>query len=126
MDAYNSFEIPFQYSDKDSYIRAIRENMIRKNGDIKRSAFRSNRGGVSVTRCNEELYDDAIGYMKTHFQGYMGIFQTKECDLAEIVQIHKPSPGHNIHHWELFGDENGNELTTMQISAIIETIEIAS
>ncbi|MBR1685404.1 MAG: hypothetical protein IJ708_09740 [Clostridia bacterium] len=126
MGAYSSFETPFQYSDQDNYIRAIRENMIRKNGDIKRSAFRSKRGGVSVTRSNDELYDEAIGYMKTHFQGYMGVFQTSVCDSAEIAQMHKPSPGHNAHHWELFGDEDGAELSTMQIAAIIVKIVIAS
>ena len=126
MDAYSSFETPFQYSEKDCYIRAIRENMIRKNGDIKRSAFISNRGGVSVTRSNDELYEEAMGYMKTHFHGYMGVFSTEICDFAEIVQKHKPSPGHNAHHWELFGDENGAELSTMQIAAIIEHIVIDS
>lgn len=125
MDAYSSFETPFQYSDNDSYIRAIRENMIRKNGDIKRSAFRSNRGGVSVTRCNDELYDEAMGYMKTHFSGYMGIFKTQVCDSAGIFQTHKPSPGHNAHHWELFGNEEREELSTMQIGSIIENIKIA-
>ena len=126
MDAYSSFETPFQYSDNDSYIRAIRENMIRKNGDVKRCAFRSNRGGVSVTRSSDGLFDEAMGYMKTHFQGYMGVFDVKICDMLEIIQKHKPSAGHNAHHWELYGDEDESELTTMQIAAIIENNEIAS
>ncbi|SEQ07278.1 hypothetical protein SAMN02910369_01130 [Lachnospiraceae bacterium NE2001] len=63
MDIYNSFEIPFQYSNDDKYIRAIRFNMIRRNGDIKISAFKSNRGGVSVTRSYDKHMKYATDYM---------------------------------------------------------------
>ena len=122
MDAYSSFEIPFQYSDQDCYIRAIGLNMIRRNGEIKDSAFKSKKGGVSVTRSNDDLFDYAIAYMKSHFDGVMASFMENVCPVAGIYEQHSPSPGHNHHHWELYGSAEKIELTDDQIDKIIDGI----
>ena len=119
MESYNSFEIPFQYSDCDQYIRAIRLNMIRRNGEIKDSAFKSKKGGVSVTRSNQNLFDYAIAYMKSHFDGVMASFAEDICPTSGIFEKPSPSPGHNIHHWELYGSSEETELTDEQIDKII-------
>ena len=126
MGTYNSFEIPFQYSNQDHYIRAIRLNMIRRNGEIKDSAFKSKKGGVSVTRSNDELFDYAISYMKSHFDGVMASFSARICSAADIYESHSPSPGHNLHHWELYGSTEGTELTDDQIDMIMDGIIITT
>ena len=120
MDTFSSFETPFQYSDNDEYIRAIRFNMIRKNGDIKISAFKSNRGGVSVTRCNNTVYEKAMAYMLSNFEGAMASFPVMICKENSIYEKHCPSPGHNLHHWELYGDPQSGELTLAQITALVK------
>ena len=120
MYTFNSFEQDFRYSEDDSYIRAVRFNMIRKNGDIKVSAFKSNHGGVSVTRTNEIVYEKAMAYMRSYFEGIMALFPVRTCADNDIFEIHSPSPGHNMHHWELFGDSQKNELTLKQIMAILQ------
>ena len=58
MAVYNSFEIPFDYSERDKYIRAVRFNLIRPNGEIKAGAFKSKKGGVSVTRSDDLLLNN--------------------------------------------------------------------
>ena len=120
MDTFSSFEFPFRYSDDDSYIRAIRFNMIRRNGEIKISAFKSNRGGVSVTRTNDAVYDKAMGYMMSNFEGTMAVFPVKVCKDYLIYEEHSPSHGHNFHHWKLYGDAAYNELSMIQIIALIK------
>ena len=124
MAMYNSFELPFQYSKNDTYIRAIRRNMIRKNGEIKISAFKSNKGGVSVTRTNDAVFDKAMAYMLLHFEGLMASFPVIVCKQNAIHEEHSPSPGHNLHHWELYGDQNHEEMTPGQIAAVIEVCTI--
>ena len=119
MEEYSSFELPFQYSDQDHYIRAVRENMIRKNGDIKGCAFKSRNGGASVTRSNRELLEYAIGYMKAHFDGVMAVFEEKLCAKVRIYEKYSPSLGHNLHHWELYGDIEESALSDEQIDSII-------
>ena len=125
MGTYNSFELPFQYSENDMYIRAIRRNMIRRTGEIKISAFKSNKGGVSVTRTNDVVLDKAITYMLLHFEGMMASFPVTVCKKNNIHEVHSPSPGYNLHHWELYGDLQRNEMTIAQIAAIIEACVIA-
>ena len=120
MDEYSNFELPFDYSDEDKYIRAIRFNLIRPNGDIKISAFKSNKGGLSVTRSNEKYLEYALNYMRVHFEGMMAIFPTIVCKINGIYEKHSPSEGHNLHHWELYGDETESALTSTQIMAIIK------
>ena len=41
MHEFSSFEIQFDQTDDDKYIRAVRFNLIRRNGDIKAGAFKS-------------------------------------------------------------------------------------
>ena len=120
MSEFSSFEAPFECSEHDKYIRAIRFNLIRRNGEIKAGAFKSNRGGVSVTRSNEILLNWALSYMKSHFEGEMAVFPTRVCGENGICERHSPSPGHNIHHWELYGDESLNPLTDEQMDAIVD------
>lgn len=55
MAGYNSIEVLFDYSEADRYIRAIRFNLLRRNGEVKDGAFKSKKGGVSVTRSNDLL-----------------------------------------------------------------------
>ena len=124
MDTYDSFEYPFQYSDTDRYIRAVRFNLIRRNGQIKISAFKSNRGGVSVTRTNTTVYEKAMAYMWSHFEGEMVSFDVNVCKENDIYEKHSPSPGHNHHHWELYGDSEHNPLNEKQIAAILEVCRI--
>lgn len=126
MEKYSSFEIPFEYSDNDGFIRAIRLNMIRKNGEIKTSAFKSNKGGVSVTRYNPDVYEYAIGYMNSHFEGIMATFPCLICNKNNIITVHNPTKGHNLHHWELYGSEQKTALSVEQIIAIINSITIES
>lgn len=117
---YNSFDVPIEYSESDQYIRAIRFNSIRSNGDIKISAFKSNKGGVSVTRSNDRYLQDALIFMKSHFEGRMAVFHRTVCDLTGVYEKHSPSPGHNLHHWELYGSEENTELSLHQIAEIIK------
>ena len=120
MSEYSSFEATFDPSSRDSYIRAVRFNLIRRNGEIKASAFKSNSGGVSVTRSNEILLNRALSYMKSHFEGEMAVFPTVVCGKNGVYEKHSPSPRHNLHHWELYGDEGLNPLTDEQIDAIVD------
>ena len=122
MDECSSFETPFLYSNKDYYIRAVRLNMIRKNGEIKDCVFKSKKGGVSVTRSNDDLYNCAMKYMETHFEGIMLAFQERVCVEVDIFEKHSPTPGHNLHHWELYGSKSEIELSDSQINAIIDEI----
>ncbi|GEM_PF-4182288 len=120
MAEYSSFELPFDYTDQDQYIRAIRYHFIRRNGDIKAGAFKSHNGGVSVTRSNDLLLSRALTYMKAHFEGRMAVFPQASCASAEIFEKYSPSPGHNLHHWELFGNRECGELTEEQIDTLID------
>lgn len=115
----SSFEIPFVQSDNDKYIRAVRLNLIRRNGDISACAFKSNRGGVSVTRSNSALLDRALLYMKLFFEGKMAVFPVALCAKEHIYEKHSPSLGHNLHHWELYGDSDLSPLSDEQIDALI-------
>ena len=124
MNMYNSFEEPFEYSIEDHYIRAIRFNMIRRNGEIKISAFKSNRGGVSVTRTSNAVFAYAVSYMKAHFEGVMAMFPVKTCKDNDIYEKHSPSPGHNMHHWELYGDSQERELSVPQMVALMEAAAV--
>lgn len=124
MGEFSSFETPFEYADDDRYIRAVRHNMIRRNGEIKASAFKSNRGGVSVTRCNDNVFEIAIAFMKKRFEGRMAVFSRMACREADIFEKHSPSPGHNIHHWELFGNREEKELSNDQIAVLIVVAEL--
>ena len=116
---------------RDVYItRVVKElenlllNMIRRNGEIKISAFKSNRGGVSVTRCNQDTYEYAMRYMNSNFEGMMGEFPCSICDKHNVYAFHSPSEGHNLHHWELYGSEQKTDLSIEQILAIINSITI--
>lgn len=120
MSEFSSFETPLEYSDYDKYIRAIRFNLIRRNGEISAGAFKSNRGGVSVTRSNEILLNRALSYMKSHFEGEMAVFPTKVCSKNGVYEKHSPSSHRNLHHWELYGDKNLDPLTDEQIDAIVD------
>lgn len=120
MAMYSTFDVQIEYSGTDQYIRAIRFNMIRANGNIKISAFKSNKGGVSVTRSNECFLEDALTYMKSNFEGRMAVFARTVCDNAEIFEKHSPSLGHNTHHWELYGNAQYDELSLSQIVEIIK------
>ena len=120
MAELSSFEIPFQYSESDQYIRAIRYNLIRKNGEIMPGAFKSRRGGVSVTRTNESIKEYALAYMNAHFEGIKVTFSRTVCDEYSISETHSPSPGHNLHHWELYGDTEESDLSDIQILALIK------
>lgn len=122
MDAYNSFDIAYKYSDTDCYIRAVRLNMIRRNGEIKDAAFKSRKGGVSVTRSNEELLEYALAYMKSHFDGVMAKFPVTVCKEASIFEKHSPSQGHNMHHWELYGSQKEDGLSDEQIDTLINSV----
>lgn len=122
MAVYSSFEAPFEYSENDQYIRAIRNYLLRRNGEVKAGAFKSHKGGVSVTRTNMVLLNFALSYMNAHFEGEMAIFPEKACKEACIYEKHSPSPGHNIHHWELYGDPELTELTEEQIDALIDSL----
>ena len=119
MAELNSFEIPFEYKAEDSYIRAIRFNLIRKNGEILPGAYKSKRGGVSVTRTNEKVKEIAVTYMKSHFEGNMALFSRTVCDEFDIYEQHSPSPNHNLHHWELYGNPDKAELSDEQILQLI-------
>ena len=120
MHEFSSFEIQFDQTDDDKYIRAVRFNLIRRNGDIKAGAFKSNRGGVSVTRTNNVLLNRALAYMKSHFEGEQVAFPVTVCSENDIYEKHSPSPGHNLNHWELYGDKNLNALSDEQIDALID------
>ena len=126
MPAYNSFEVPFDYSNTDKYIRAIRFNMLRRNGEVKAGAFKSKKGGVFVTRSNDLLMAMAMSYMKVRFEGVMAVFPKSICDDTNIFEKHSPSPGHNLHHWELYGNIEYDELTEEQIDALIDTLILAA
>ena len=93
--------------------------MIRPNGVIKISAFKSNKGGVSVTRSNDRYLQDALTYMKSHFERRMAVFQRTVCCRTGVNEKYFPSPGHNLHHWELYGSEEETELSQHQIVEII-------
>ena len=120
MSKYSSFETQFELSDCDKYIRAVRFNLIRRNGEIKAGAFKSNNGGVSVTRSNELLLNRALTYMKSHFEGEMAVFPTIICRENKIFEKHSPSPGHNFNHWELYGNDSLNPLTDEQIDTLVD------
>ena len=122
MQEFNSFETPFEYSERDRYIRAVRFNLIRRNGEIKAGAFKSNRGGVSVTRSNDVLFNRALSYMKLNFEGKMAVFPVKICSMASIFEKHSPSKS-NIHHWELCGGIDCSGLNEEQIDQLIDAAE---
>ena len=122
MAGCSRFEVLFDYSDADQYIRAIRFNFIRRNGEVKAGAFKSKKGGVSVTRSNDLLMELALSYMKMHFEGEMAVFPASICTFANIFEKHSPNPGHNLHHWELYGNSNFEELTEEQIDVLTDTL----
>lgn len=124
MAGYNSFEVPFDYSEADRYIRAIRFNLLRRNGEVKAGAFKSKKGGVSVTRSNDLLMQIALYYMKKHFEGVMAVFPVQICEDNYIYEEHSPSPGYNLHHWELYGNSQYEELTEEQIDALTDALTI--
>lgn len=124
MHEFDSFEMPFEYKDSDKYIRAIRDNLIRKNGEIKAGAFKTNKGGVSVTRCNDSVLDYALKYMEFHFEGVMAVFPRMVYLNSNIYEKYSPSQGYNKHHWELYANKNRDALSEEQIDAIIEAVDI--
>ena len=126
MAELNSFELPFEYAVTDTYIRAIRFNQLRKNGEIMPGAFHSKRGGVSVTRTNDAVWEYAFAYMKAHFEGVMATFPRTVCDDNAIFEKHNPSPGHNLHHWELYGNSNLSCLTDEQVIALIKNADLGN
>lgn len=118
------FSCTFKYSQDDSYIRAIRPDYIRRNGEIKAAAFKSNRGGVSVTRTNEAHMEEALDFMRFNFQGKMGVFSRAVCDQTQIEEVHSPTPGYNEHHWELYGNSSMVPLSGEQILEIVQNTKL--
>ena len=108
--------------ENDNYIRAIRDRFI-SDGSIDASAFKSNKGGVSVTRADTGDLDRQIKYMRRRFEGHMGVFPTGVCHSANIFEDYSPSL-ENANHWELYGSKSHEPLSLAQIKHIINNITL--
>ena len=65
-------------------------------------------------------------HMNMHFEGKMAIFPETVCVDANIFEMHSPTPGHNLHHWELYGNSQHDALAEEQIDALSEAIAFVS
>ena len=61
--------------------------------------------------------------MKSNFEGLMAVFVCSVCAKSRIYEKYSPSPGYNLHHWELFGDKELSSLSDEQIGTIIDEAE---